>query len=233
MDVKFTTLRDGGFTAEDRKRFQQTFVNRVRAEPGASGRVLDIGCGPAMTLGLEPLYDVFQHLDGVDPSPDVSRHPKLRERWHGELESSGVPNGVYDMAYAYNVVEHIAVPLPFLQRVKQVLRPDGVFWALTPHALHPFAAAVRTVQAIGLKKAARARNEGVNDYPAYYRLNSASAVTEAAEKCGFRSAEFVFMPNVNWDTYFPTWARFIPHTYDRLLGFRFPSRMLLLAFRLQ
>lgn len=233
MDVKITTVRDGGFSAEDRSRFQQTFVSRLQSEPGITGRVLDIGCGPALPIGLESLEGVFGQHDGVDPSPAVMNHPLLHDRWQAEFETSGVPNGVYDMAYAYNVVEHIAVPLPFLQRVKQVLKPEGVFWALTPHALHPFAAAVRTVQAIGLKGAARERNSGVNDYSAYYRLNSASAVQAAAEKCGFRSAEFVYLPNVNWDTYFPSWARFVPHTYDRLLGFRFPSRMLLLAFRLQ
>lgn len=219
----------------DREMFQREFCRRLGAEPGLNGKVLDIGCGSDLPLGMLSLKTRLQtvDLDGVDPTPGVMSHPLLRRRWQGEFETAPIPDGEYDVAYAYNVVEHIREADSFFARLRRVLKPGGVFWALTPHGAHPFAAAVRLVQVLKLKHGIAMRNKGVNDYPAYYRLNTPSKVAKAAERNGFANAEFVHVPCMQWDRYFPRPLRGLPHLYDRLFGLNFRRASLLLMYRLQ
>lgn len=217
----------------DRHGFQRAFAGMLRQEPALAGEVLDIGCGPDVPEPLAFIPSVCTALDGVDPDPAVTSHPRLRRRWNAPLESADVPANAYDLAYAYNVVEHVSDGRRFLSAVRRALKPGGVFWALTPHARHPFTWAVGTVQAAGLKRRAAALNNGINDYPSYYRINSIKAVTRAAQGLGFASARFHFMPCTQWDTYFPNRLRFLPHVYDRLLGLRVSGAALLIAYRLE
>ena len=157
--------------ARDRSSFQRAFCARILGEPAFKGAVLDIGCGSGLPPALAPLSRGYARLDGVDPDAAIAAHPYLTRRWAGRLEDASVPRGEYDLAYAYNVVEHIGDPAPFLAAVHAVLKPGGVFWALTPHGRHPFAVLSRSLElaGAGLHGAIcrAARRPTVNDYPAY------------------------------------------------------------------
>lgn len=223
----------------DRSGFQREFVRLVGGCPQAAGRVLDIGCGGRIPEPLAGLATRFGTLDGVDPDPDVAKHPLLERRWHGCFEAMDVPGETYDLAYAYNVMEHLADPRPFLARVQQVLRPGGVFWALTPNQRHPFAILSRSIELMGLKgfarqKIGRAANGEmcVNDYPAYYRCNSPGAVQRAIRGLGFSRATFYFHPCLQWDTYFPRVLRWFPRGYDFVAGTRLAPFMQIFMMRL-
>lgn len=217
----------------NRSAFQYRFAEMLLAEPGARGRVLDVGCGGGMQPFLAPLTALAAQLDGLDPSPVILGHSDLVERWHAPVERAPFPRDAYDLAYAYNVVEHVPAARPFFEAVRAALKPGGVFWALTPHANHPFCKLSRAIELIGLKKRMAAANPGVNDYPAYYRLNRPRQVLRAVEGLGFDLATFHFMPCAQWGTYFPRPLKVFPRLYDRLLGSRFRPFMLLLAYRLQ
>ena len=224
----------------NRSGFQARFVELLRGSAGLKGRVLDIGCGGGLPAALAGLQGEFGSLDGIDPDPSVMQHPLLARRWLGCFETSPVPKATYDLAYAYNVLEHIAHPRPFFEKVSTVLKPGGVFWGLTPNACHPFAALSRSVEVVGLKGLARnaiGTNEtgsmGVNDYSAYYRCNSPRAVLRATRGLPFRSADFHFYPCLQWDTYFPRFLRWGPKFYDFLLGARVASLMQIFMVRLE
>jgi len=224
----------------ERTAFERAFAELLLQAPQRQGRVLDIGCGDDFPEGLACLRGQLGPLDGVDPDPAIVRHPHLQRRWQSPLESSAVPNGSYSMAYAYNVVEHVANPRPFLEKVHALLEPGGVFFALAPNATHPFAMLSRSIEVIGLKGFAR-RQIGlaetgelrVNDYPAYYRCNSPRAVRRAIRGLGFSEVTFYFHPCVQWDHYFPRLLRWAPHSYDFALGSRVTSLMQVFMFRLQ
>jgi SAM-dependent methyltransferase len=226
---------------EARSGFQREFVRLIRESPQVRGRVLDIGCGGALPPALAGLDGQWGTLDGVDPDPDIVHHPRLQQRWHACFEHAPIPANAYDLAYAYNVLEHIGTPAPFFRRIHEVLKPGGVFWALTPNALHPFALLSRSIEVIGLKGFARRRlgtdqSTGammVNDYPAYYRCNHPRAVARAVKGIGFRQATFYFHPCVQWDTYFPRPLRWIPRSYDFLIGTRVPPVMQIFMVRLE
>lgn len=217
----------------DRSGFQREFVKRVLAEPGIKGRVLDIGCGPAVCPPIAEIATAAGQLDGVDPTPAVKDHPALVERWCGTLDTVDVPSEAYDLAYAYNVVEHVAAARPFFQTVKRVLKPGGVFWALTPHGRHPFCSAVKLTQAVKFKQKLAEKNEGINSYPSYYRLNKPNSVIKAIDGLGFTKADFFVMPCMQWDHYFPKFLRWMPNIFDWMLGTRAAFSMLIFMYRLQ
>lgn len=224
----------------DRSGFQRRFVELVLGSPQIKGRVLDIGCRGGLPRCLSGLREHFGSLDGVDPDASIASNPLLTCRWQSTLEGSGAPSAAYDLAFAYNVLEHVATPRRFFEEVNRVLKPGGIFWGLTPNGYHPFTVLSRSIEILGLKGFARAKvgaNERgimkVNEYPAYYRCNTPRAVMRATRGLPFRSAHFYFYPCLQWDTYFPRILRGLPRLYDWVAGVRVKSLMQILMVRLE
>jgi SAM-dependent methyltransferase len=223
-----------------RSEFRWEFARLLRESPELRGRVLDIGCGANLPIELGRMRASFGPLDGVDPDPAIARHPWLVNRWQGRFESCPVPEQAYDLAFAYNVLEHLAEPRPFFVKLAAVLKPGGVFWAMAPNARHPFALASRGVDLLGLKPLARrllgqrssfAMN--VNEYASYYRSNSPAAIRRAIAGLGFVRASFIHVPCAQWDRYFPPALRWAPRTWDVLVSTRAPSLSLILIVKLE
>lgn len=241
MKISYTSVAYVSFRdlMRDRSGFQRAFNRKLEFEPGIRGRVLDVGCGGAAPPFLPALREFPRQLDGVDPDPAIMGHPSLAERWQASFEDAPIPAATYDLACAYNVVEHIDEPTRFLTRVHDVLKPGGVFWALTPSSAHPFAWLARSIERMGLKRAARdklplpGRGHRINPYPSYYRLNRPGQVLRAARGIPFRSVEFNWCPCLQWDTYFPSPLRWLPRLYDFCLGSRFRRAMQIFCFRFE
>ncbi len=224
----------------DRSSYQRAFVRLLLESPQLAGRVLDIGCSGNLPKALRGIEGRFSSLDGVDPDPAVQDHPLLERRWHGMFESVDTPLNNYDLAYSYNVLEHIAEPRPFFEKIFSVLKSGGVFWGLTPNSQHPFAMLSRSIEVAGLKSLFRRQighdesgNMRVNDYPAYYRCNAPTAVRHAIREIGFSKVSFYFHPCVQWDTYFPRALRWAPRLYDFCLGTRWAPSMQILIMKLE
>lgn len=214
--------------------YQASIADLVEADRGFRGRMLDVGCGGWIPSCLATAVARADQLDGVDPGPAVLTHPGLTRRWQGEFESSAVPAGAYDAAYAYNVVEHVRDPEGFLHKLAEVLKPGGVFWAVTPNARHPFCLTVRVVERLGLKRAFGAHHPGINDYPAYYRLNTEGSVRRMAAAAGFTAAAFHYFHVPGWENgYCPRGTRWIARLHDATIAACLPSRRLVVAYRLQ
>jgi SAM-dependent methyltransferase len=228
-----------GQLLKDRSGFQREFVRLLQQTPQFQGRVLDIGCGSDLPHPLQCLKGKYGTLDGVDPSSEIAGHPLLQRRWSACFETSEAPDQAYDLAFAYNVLEHIEIPRPFFEKLGKVLKPRGVFWGLTPSAWHPFAWLSRSIELSGLKSFARAKigrdatgAMAVNDYSAYYRCNSKNAINKAIHGLGFSRATYFYHPCLQWDTYFPKRLRWLPHAYDYLIGSRMTMGMQILIVRL-
>lgn len=218
----------------DRSGFQRVFAGLLAEDPRvASGPVLEVGCGGAFHPVLKDALGGRDDVDGVDPFPEVLEHPGLRKRWQGPIEEVDIPPFRYTAAVAYNVLEHIEEAEPFLAAVRKTLAPGGVFYALTPHANHPFARISRGIEVLGGKSIFSSRSEAVNDYPAYYRLNRRRSVVRAMRGLGFSSATFWHVPCAQWDTYFPRPIKFAPRLWDRAVGLRFASTAAILLMRLE
>lgn len=225
----------GGFRELDRDRcgYALYFLSIMAQDPRLRGHVLNVGCGErgAHILDREG-RPVFQRtyanaaqVDGLDPSDVVFKNKEITEKYHATLEDAPLPEATYDAIVSFYVLEHVSTPARFLAAAHRALKPGGVFYAVTPHAQHPFAVCTHLVELFRIKQrvAGALESSTINTYATYNRLNTRRAIVRACEGLGFSSATISLAPCVQWDTYVPARLRFLPHLYDRLLGSRFGS----------
>jgi 2-polyprenyl-3-methyl-5-hydroxy-6-metoxy-1,4-benzoquinol methylase len=224
MNIKKSAVCENSYSyhMQIRSDFEAAFQSLVMKDKNSAGTLLDIGCGGVVNSVVEPVYKKAREVHGVDTCESVLKNSSISHRYLGSFEESSIPACAYDMAIAYNVLEHIPSAQPFLNRVHSILRPGGSFWALTPNANHPFAKISRSLEIVGLKPYFARHNSGVNDYPAYYRINSEAAIVRCSKLIGFSEVQFYFVPCMQWDHYFPSQLRWVPHLFDRFVGLRVP-----------
>ena len=114
------------------------------AVPYVTGRrVLDLGCGTG--YGTVRLATAAREIIGVDVSERAIDHARrhyaadtLSFRQIGPLPDEPLPFGDddFDVVLAFQVIEHIKKVGGFLDEVRRVLRPDGVFLCVTPDRTH-------------------------------------------------------------------------------------------------
>jgi SAM-dependent methyltransferase len=214
--------------------FQFRFGSLIANDPRVRGRVLDIGCGAGLHRSLEFINTTSSQVDGVEPGEDIERNRTITMRWHAPLEKATIPERAYDLAVAYNVVEHVSNPAAFLASVHRILKPGGRFWALTPNSRHIFSTLSRAAEVAGLKDAIAARNRSVNDYPAYYRMNSRRQLQRAITSIPLRITHAECVTASGWyKVYFPRWLHWTGHLYDTLVGEPFESRRVIFIFCLE
>jgi SAM-dependent methyltransferase len=94
---------------------------------------LEIGC--AVGSFLEKLRAAGWDAQGVEPSAKPAEIARARgfEVHTGTLESARLPDGRFDAAFAWMVVEHLHDPVATLQEVRRVLKPDGWFAFSVPN----------------------------------------------------------------------------------------------------
>ena len=198
--------------------------------------MLDIGCGHGENPVLNRLIGKIGILDGVDPFPAIKPHPFIRHRWTCDLQDVPVEPGTFDMAYSFNVVEHVVDEVSFLKRTIELIRPGGIYWSLSPNAGHPFTKVVRAMQALNIKDVYRKTvNPTANNYPALYRLCSTKKILSAIhqENLPIAKVDFFYLHNVQWDSYFPSRLRFLPNLLDKAMILRLPEMSNILMFRIE
>ena len=113
----------------------QRLVRQTR-RAGASGRLLDIGCGNGDLLQqARPFFD----CEGVEPSAKaaaVTRGRGFRVR-EGQFEDLRFPAASYDVVTMNAVLEHVVDPVDVLEKVNHLLRPDGVVAVKVPKLWGP------------------------------------------------------------------------------------------------
>jgi SAM-dependent methyltransferase len=228
--------QDKAFTEYDQERakFQEIYSELLASEAGLMGRVLDIGCGHNVNPTIEKIIHKIGSLDGVDPFPVIEPTYHLKNRWVCKLEDIPVEPETYDLAYSYNVVEHVENVDAFLKTTLDLLKPGGVYFSLSPNANHPFTHVVKLLQSLNLKKFF-AGTPGVNDYPAYYRLCKEAYVLQSikSQSLNVEKVDFYYIPNVQWDSYFPNGLRWLPHFWEKNILLKRPETAAIFCFRMQ
>jgi ubiquinone/menaquinone biosynthesis C-methylase UbiE len=122
------------YDAMDHSTVNHAFARRL-LELGASGRVLDIGCGP----GHGPLQLVAMaskvSVVGVDLSPymlaiaeehrAVSSHGERVEFVLGDAKGLDFASGTFDAVCSNTILHHIPNPVEFLREAWRVRAPGG------------------------------------------------------------------------------------------------------------
>jgi ubiquinone/menaquinone biosynthesis C-methylase UbiE len=133
-EVMDTAEEAAEYDAMDHGGANEAFVRRA-VELGASGRVLDVGCGPGgITLLLAAELD-GAHVTGVD----LARHmlvlaeekrtasPHATRLAFRHADAKGLPfdDASFDAVVSNTILHHVPEPLAFLAEVRRVLRPGG------------------------------------------------------------------------------------------------------------
>ena len=105
----------------------------------AAGRdLLDVGCNTG--YGTVRLVPTARSVTGVDVSPAAVAAARSREGGESArfevIDGLGLPfpDDSFDLVTSFQVVEHVADPVPYLQEIRRVLRPGGIAILTTPNA---------------------------------------------------------------------------------------------------
>ncbi|WP_336429185.1 class I SAM-dependent methyltransferase [Roseovarius sp. E0-M6] len=120
----------------------QLLPYRRRAVSSAKGRVLEIGIGSGLNLGL--YQNGVRHVIGIDPSPELIRFAEeaaLRaaretELVQGRAEELPLKTSSVDCVIATWTLCSVSDPRQALSEIRRVLKPDGIF-SFVEHGLAP------------------------------------------------------------------------------------------------
>lgn len=95
--------------------------------------VMDVGCGPGSFLDV--MKGLAARTIGIEPQEDFGRTATVSGHEHysypGELASKAP--ATVDVAFSFQVIEHVADPLSFLTDVARCLKPGGRLHLTTPN----------------------------------------------------------------------------------------------------
>jgi SAM-dependent methyltransferase len=184
---------------------------------------LDIGCGRGFD-GDVPLQEsiarVAGRFVGIEPDTTVQPGSYFNEVHACLFEDAPLPAGSIDVAYAIMVLEHLAQPQRFFDKLSDVLAPGGVFWGLTVDARHWFCRWSRWFDRLHIKDMylrmllGRRGDERYENYPVFYRSNSPEQVRPLTGR--FRGCDFLNFSRVGQcSSYFPRPLRPFVDAWDR------------------
>lgn len=155
-----------------------------------SSRVLDLGAG----AGEENPYSFrgrVAKLLGVDRDPRVGRNPLLDRGLVADGSALPFKQDSFDVVFSIYVLEHIEFPDPLVCELRRVLRPGGLFLALTPSRFH-YVPVIAAWTPTGFHRWIN-RRRGRKDedtFPTRYRLNSRRQLQKHFVTAGFELIEF-------------------------------------------
>jgi 2-polyprenyl-3-methyl-5-hydroxy-6-metoxy-1,4-benzoquinol methylase len=103
---------------------------------GRSGRLLDMGCGLGFFLTRIARLGTWEPY-GCEISPAAVRYARekhgLRNVVCGRLQDVDLPRDTFDVITMWDVLEHVLLPDPLLQRCHALLRDGGMCFIRTPN----------------------------------------------------------------------------------------------------
>jgi 2-polyprenyl-3-methyl-5-hydroxy-6-metoxy-1,4-benzoquinol methylase len=112
------------------------------------GSLLDVGCGDGLFLAVA--QRAGWRADGIEFSPEGARRAAARLKRPiavGDLASSALLPGPYDVVTLWHVLEHLPEPRPMLEAVRRRLRPGGLLVVAVPNTDNlPMRAAYRVAR---------------------------------------------------------------------------------------
>jgi SAM-dependent methyltransferase len=176
---------------------------------GGALTFLDIGCGRGFGGDVrlqQSLARAAGRYIGIEPDPEMYPGPHVSELLCCLFEDAPLEADSVDVAFANMVLEHLAEPAAFWDRLHVVLRDGGVFWGLTMDARHWFCRASLWAERLKVKDlyltALRGRRGEARyeNYPVYYRSNTPEQIARYTQR--FRSCETLNFARIGQCSYY-------------------------------
>jgi SAM-dependent methyltransferase len=166
--------------------------------------VLDIGCGRGLgrhAQYVQAMRPFFGELWGIEPDVDVEPAPGLFDRVeHAMLEDADLPDGGFDIAYSFMVMEHVTNPEAFMATVARILKPGGCYMFMTPSGGHYFTRAASLLSRLRLDEFVlgiiKRKAKDNYHYPAAYRLNTRRQIARVCARVGLPPPQCAFIESV-------------------------------------
>jgi len=110
------------------------FLTASGALAGGTARLLDVGCGPgSITVGFAPLCGQVVGIDASEAVLETARETALQkvpDANNLSFQKASVyelpfEDDSFDVAYAHQVLQHLADPVAAAREMKRVVRPGG------------------------------------------------------------------------------------------------------------
>jgi SAM-dependent methyltransferase len=108
-------------------------LKKIKDRMGNKGKLLDVGCALGDCL-LEAKKLGWKDILGVDPSTYAITQARKRgiKSIKGTLDNAKLKNNSQDVILYQDVIEHLGQPLIELKNVYRILKPQGLFFLVTP-----------------------------------------------------------------------------------------------------
>lgn len=117
-----------------RTRFGSERVNILEALCGdlTDKQILDIGCGTGFFISSAA--EKCKHVYGAEFS-DIRRGEAMRRTGLTVFSQSleKLPKRDFDIITAFDVLEHVPEPIPFMRSIDEILNPDGYLFLFVPN----------------------------------------------------------------------------------------------------
>jgi SAM-dependent methyltransferase len=190
---------------------------------GKDKTFLDVGCGDGFDGDMPLQTSVAQvagRFLGVEPDQAVDPGPNFHAVYRCMFEEAPVAPASIDVCYAIMVLEHLAEPQRFWDKVLSVLRKGGVFWGLTVDCRHWFCKYSIWFERLRVKDIylnwllGRRGEERYQNYPVFYRSNSPAQIETFTSK--FARRDYINFSRIGQcNAYFPRLVRPLVTAWDR------------------
>src|SRR6185503_12876241 len=152
LALEYVRTRESQLSFQCQKRIALEFL------AGAQGRLLEVGCGPAVML--PDLLAMGFEVQGIDVSGEMIRRGRQRMAGHpleprcrldvADVERLEYPDASFDAVLCMGVLEYLRGHAQALAEISRVLRPNGVAVFSMPNGMSAYHAA-RTAY-VGLRR---------------------------------------------------------------------------------
>lgn len=147
-------------------------------------RVLDVGAGAGIIEHMN-FKDKASCVCGIDLDPRVMENPFLDEAHVCDATSIPYSDATFDIAFADNVLEHLADPKATFKEIARVVRPGGLFLFKTPNKWHYVPTVARMSPHKFHERINRWRGrQSIDVFPTLYRANTPADISRIAAGSG-------------------------------------------------
>jgi 2-polyprenyl-3-methyl-5-hydroxy-6-metoxy-1,4-benzoquinol methylase len=106
-------------------------ITQILGRGPAGATLVDVGCSRGDFVAAAAAFGYS--AEGVEPAPHIAEAARAAGRnvKTGLLQDLRYPDAHFDAVTLFEVIEHLAQPLPLLAEIRRILKPGGVLLAST------------------------------------------------------------------------------------------------------